>query len=405
MMKRFGTVLVVGCLMASVAFGTALTANRDTHTRTGELVSMLVETNVTIYAGAMVCENGSSRVVPASDTSGYAVIGRAESAVSTVGDLTATKYINVRRGVFLWANGDSFTAANVGDLAYVEDDQTVQKAASATYDIVAGIVIEVVSGGVWVDTYAIGGQGAASVTTLSASGAANLQSTLAVAGVATFTAESVHNGGIDTDYVTVDAAAGIDTKTAGTLKVGESTATKVEIADTAVSTDVEGPLVAKEDIQSDELDAETATTLLIGKATATAVTIGASDITTAIAGPLTAPRVTPVTEATTTRICTSADYGKTIMVTTNAAVAITLPANGAAAGSWIEVMTGAGATDSCAPTIAAATTDTLVGPNDPDLKSVTWGTGHRIGAQARFISDGSFWHVRNLGGTTMTYTD
>jgi hypothetical protein len=62
-------------------------------------------------------------------------------------------------------------------------------------------------------------------------------------------------------------------------------------------------------------------------------------------------------------------------------------------------------TDACAPTISAATADTLIGPNDVDLDSVTWGTGHRIGAYCRFISDGAFWHVQNLAGTTMTYTD
>ena len=100
---------------------------------------------------------------------------------------------------------------------------------------------------------------------------------------------------------------------------------------------------------------------------------------------------------------TSASYGKAILLNTNAAVTITLPANGAAVGSQFEVSVIGN--DSCAPTISAATADTLIGPNDVDLDSVTWATGHRINATARFWSDGSFWHVQNLGGTTMTYTD
>jgi hypothetical protein len=108
-------------------------------------------------------------------------------------------------------------------------------------------------------------------------------------------------------------------------------------------------------------------------------------------------------DATTTIVLTSADYGTTTLVSSNAAVAVTLPANGAAAGSWLEVAVIG--TDACAPTISAATADTLIGPNDVDLDSVTWATGHRINAVARFWSDGSFWHVQNLGGTTMTYTD
>jgi len=109
--------------------------------------------------------------------------------------------------------------------------------------------------------------------------------------------------------------------------------------------------------------------------------------------------------AATSLILTSAHYGSMVIISTNAAVALTLPANGAAAGSWIDVAIKGTASDDCAPTIAAATVDTMIGPNDVDIDSVTWGTGQRIGACARFWSDGSFWHVQNLGGTTMTYTD
>ena len=104
-------------------------------------------------------------------------------------------------------------------------------------------------------------------------------------------------------------------------------------------------------------------------------------------------------------VLTSAYYGKTVSVIGAVTNAITLPANGATIGSSIIVAMGAGTTDATAVTISAATVDTLVGPNDQDLDSVTWGTGHRINAVAKFISDGSFWHVQNLGGTTMTYTD
>ena len=66
--------------------------------------------------------------------------------------------------------------------------------------------------------------------------------TMAVTGVATFTAESVHNLGIDADYITTDADAGIDVKSTGTLMVGAATADKVEIADSGVETEVQGTL-------------------------------------------------------------------------------------------------------------------------------------------------------------------
>lgn len=49
-------------------------------------------------------------------------------------------------------------------------------------------------------------------------------------------------GTVDANAITVDAGAGIDNQAAGTLVVGASTATKVEIADAAVETEVQGTL-------------------------------------------------------------------------------------------------------------------------------------------------------------------
>jgi hypothetical protein len=172
---------VVSFVLAPVASATALSANRDTPYRTGEYVTMIVASGSVIYAGAMVCENGSAKAVAAADASGYAVIGCAQEKVdNTTAYYSATKTVKVRRGVFRWGNGGSFTDANVGDFAYVSDDATVTAAGSVTYDIVAGVIIDTDSDGVWVDTYAIGGQGAASVTTLNASGAVSVGSTLTV---------------------------------------------------------------------------------------------------------------------------------------------------------------------------------------------------------------------------------
>lgn len=49
-------------------------------------------------------------------------------------------------------------------------------------------------------------------------------------------------GTFDANSVTVDAGAGIDNQAEGTLLVGASTASKVEIADTGIETEVQGPL-------------------------------------------------------------------------------------------------------------------------------------------------------------------
>lgn len=85
----------------------------------------------------------------------------------------------------------------------------------------------------------------------------------------------------------------LDANTATTLLLGDDVATKVEIADTGVITEVQGPLHGVEGVLSDNLDGLTATTLSVGASTATKVEIGDTGVNTEVKGSLT------VTEATT----------------------------------------------------------------------------------------------------------
>ena len=89
--------------------------------------------------------------------------------------------------------------------------------------------------------------------------------TAAIVGVATFTAESVHNLGIDADYITVDEdGAGIDTKAAGTLAVGALTADKIEIGLTTIETEIQGTLQVVEAAQFDAVATFTGQPVLNG---------------------------------------------------------------------------------------------------------------------------------------------
>ena len=74
---------------------------------------------------------------------------------------------------------------------------------------------------------------------------------------------------------------------AATLTVGADVATRVELGDTAIVVESEGPLHATEFVLSDEVDSLTATALLIGKATCTSVEIADAAVTTDIQGPIT----------------------------------------------------------------------------------------------------------------------
>ena len=110
-----------------------------------------------------------------------------------------------------------------------------------------------------------------------------------------------------------------------------------------------------------------------------------------------------IAETSAARVCTSADYGKLILLSYAGAVAITLPADGALAGSQIDFLVVG--PNTCVPTIAGATANTIITVNNKTTAdSVTFATGHRIGAYVRVVSTGTYWIVVNLGSTTMTVT-
>lgn len=96
---------------------------------------------------------------------------------------------------------------------------------------------------------------------------------------------------------------------------------------------------------------------------------------------------------------TSAHYGLAYLWSPTGTATATLPANGAAAGSWFDVYL---LTDQTI-TISAATADTLITVNDTAADSVAFSTaGQKIGSMVRFISNGSVWIAVNLGTNTMT---
>ena len=77
-------------------------------------------------------------------------------------------------------------------------------------------------------------------------------------------------GVLDLPSLTVDAAAGIDVQSAGALKIGEATATSIEIGDAGVTTDIQGPVTLLGTTGAG-LDSVGATALYIGEATCTSL--------------------------------------------------------------------------------------------------------------------------------------
>lgn len=131
----------------------ALGTDRNTPLRNGDLFSVAVAAATTIFAGALVCRNASGWAVPGATALGLRVVGRAESRVANAG-ANGDVSVLVRRGAFRWGNaeGDPLTAADIGNVCYLVDDETVARTSGSSTRSRAGLVLDVDDVGVWVLT-------------------------------------------------------------------------------------------------------------------------------------------------------------------------------------------------------------------------------------------------------------
>ncbi len=107
--------------------------------------------------GAMVAVDATGYLVPCIASTALKRVARVnvspERVVSTVGVASGVKKLKIEFGEFEWANsggGDAIAQADVGNLCYVVDDQTVAKTDGSGARSVAGRIMEVTSAGVFV---------------------------------------------------------------------------------------------------------------------------------------------------------------------------------------------------------------------------------------------------------------
>ena len=127
----------------------ALTSNRDTVERASRLFSFPVAASTKIYQGSLVALNSSGLAVPVTATTTLKVVGRAEMLADNSAGLASAINVQVKRGCFRFANGESITLASVGATAYGFDDQTVKT--TATGLSAAGVIRDVDANGVWIE--------------------------------------------------------------------------------------------------------------------------------------------------------------------------------------------------------------------------------------------------------------
>ncbi len=133
---------------------TAQTANRINPRRaTGDLFSDPVKAASAIFAGALVVLDASGWAVKASTATGLTVRGVATRPADNAGGGNGAINVESERGTFRFANSastDAITRAEIGDTAYIVDDQTVAKTDGSGTRSAAGVIVDVDAQGVWV---------------------------------------------------------------------------------------------------------------------------------------------------------------------------------------------------------------------------------------------------------------
>jgi len=378
---------------ADGAAGNALTFKNNTTARLTITAAGAVSLGGVLDVGSITTDAASGIDVQAA---GAFKVGVTTATSIDIGSATVTDVQVVTDGGTL----DVGTTANTLTLTAGTTDSAVFAGADAAG--AANTVYDTTGAG----AITVGSADVTGLTLTSSDGSFDIGAT-----ASTFTFKGVGTGNSTATLIADDsdgtaASLLIDVTGAGAITIGSADVTAITL------TGADGSLAlgaTDGTVTFSTLSASTATTITCADSDAnadmTVVPGGTGDLTL---GDVTDSSVRIPIQMTATLyaaslVVDSTYYGKLILCTTNGAVAVTLPANNAPAGSWFEfAIVG---TDDCAPVISSTPADTLITPNSVDSDSVTWGTTHRIGAKAKFWADGANWHVDNLGGTTMTYTD
>jgi hypothetical protein len=128
---------------------TALTKDRNTPRREGDIFEHPVAAATKIFAGSIVALDASRNAAPGSTATGLVAAGRAEEMVDNSAGAAGDKTVKVRKGTFKFANDGSIARADIGGTAYIVDDQTVADNDGTGTRSAAGTIVDVDSDGVW----------------------------------------------------------------------------------------------------------------------------------------------------------------------------------------------------------------------------------------------------------------
>lgn len=132
---------------------TALIADRNTPQSLGDNRVGKAAAAVMIYAGALLIRNAAGFLLPGTTATGNIGVGRAHEQIDNTTGADGDLDVRFDPGIHRFENSaaaDLITFAEIGDVAYVVDDQTVAKTDATATRSPAGIIEDVDTLGVWV---------------------------------------------------------------------------------------------------------------------------------------------------------------------------------------------------------------------------------------------------------------
>ncbi len=132
----------------------ALSADRNTPMKAGNIRTIAVAAATTIYAGALTCIDAAGNAVPGSTNANLTAVGRADAPADNSGGAAGDLTVDVRKGIFRFANSagaDEIGPEDVEGTAYIVDDETVALTDGGATRSVAGKIYDVDAQGVWIE--------------------------------------------------------------------------------------------------------------------------------------------------------------------------------------------------------------------------------------------------------------
>jgi hypothetical protein len=129
----------------------ALSADRNTPRRTGDVISLPAAAAKLFYAGAIVARDAAGNATPGATAADILGMGRCKAQVDNSAGLAGAVRVEIEKGIFHFKNSvaDPVVVADIGANCYIVDDETVSH--TDNNQSVAGIVFDVDANGVWVD--------------------------------------------------------------------------------------------------------------------------------------------------------------------------------------------------------------------------------------------------------------